>query len=192
MAWVEHTGREVWRVRYRDGRTQTVCGFTSETAAQAHADRLTADLQLAALVGVVPQTVDQWVSRWLVTLDVETRTDENYRAYLRNHILPAGATRSWRCPSVGGVGVGQTATSPVRDKVATMLRTSARTARTVAAATTARIVGPVNKSAHNLDLLGGTAEWLVPRGFTDCRSRGSPPDSDSTYRRVWSSPHARG
>lgn len=33
-------------------------------------------------------TVTAWVQRWLPTLDVEIRTEENYRAYLRNHILP--------------------------------------------------------------------------------------------------------
>jgi len=32
--------------------------------------------------------VAAWVDRWLPTLDVEIRTEENYRAYLRNHILP--------------------------------------------------------------------------------------------------------
>jgi hypothetical protein len=34
----------------------------------------------------VPVTV--WTTKWLDTLDVEQRTDENYRDYLRNHILP--------------------------------------------------------------------------------------------------------
>ena len=29
-----------------------------------------------------------WSVVWVETLDVETRTDENYRSYLRNHILP--------------------------------------------------------------------------------------------------------
>ena len=33
-------------------------------------------------------TVDGWAGRWVPTLDVETRTEENYRCYLRNHILP--------------------------------------------------------------------------------------------------------
>lgn len=32
------------------------------------------------------------MSRWIDTLDVETRTEENYRAYLRNHILPRWGT----------------------------------------------------------------------------------------------------
>jgi integrase len=33
-------------------------------------------------------TIAAWVEQWLPTLDVEIRTEENYRGCLRNHILP--------------------------------------------------------------------------------------------------------
>src|SRR5205823_3904649 len=38
--------------------------------------------------------VTAWAGRWVETLDVETRTEENYRASLRNHILPRWGTTS--------------------------------------------------------------------------------------------------
>jgi hypothetical protein len=34
----------------------------------------------------------EWAAVWIDTLDVEPRTDENYRRYLRNHILPHSGT----------------------------------------------------------------------------------------------------
>ena len=37
-------------------------------------------------------TIAAWALRWVDSLDVETRTEENYRAYLRNHILPRWGT----------------------------------------------------------------------------------------------------
>jgi hypothetical protein len=41
---------------------------------------------------ILPKTpVAAWAERWIDTLDVETRTEENYRAYLRKpHPPPVG------------------------------------------------------------------------------------------------------
>jgi len=44
------------------------------------------------------RTVAAWAASWVQTLDVETRTEENYRAYLRNHILPR-----WGCTTLGQI-----------------------------------------------------------------------------------------
>jgi hypothetical protein len=89
MAWVEQIGARSWRVRYpdRDGRTQSVSGFRDRCAAEDY----TAGLEEKQSRGVWTDpaaghvTVQVWVRRWLPTLTVAERTEENYR---RNHVLP--------------------------------------------------------------------------------------------------------
>lgn len=92
MGWVEQTGERAWRVRYRrdGGSTGSVGGFGSEQAARAYLQDMQADQRRR--IWLDPSgtrvTVAQWATAWVPTLDVEPRTEENYRAYLRNHILP--------------------------------------------------------------------------------------------------------
>ena len=61
-------------------------------AAQDYADDLESDRRHGRWIDPdgAKTTTAAWISRWVDTLDVETRTEENYRAYLRNHILPPG------------------------------------------------------------------------------------------------------
>jgi hypothetical protein len=71
VAWIEQTGKSSWRVRYPGPLAAT---------------------------GRAKVTVAAWAVRRAETLDVETRTEENYRAYLRNHILP-----HWRHAPLGQI-----------------------------------------------------------------------------------------
>jgi integrase len=91
MAWVEQVGRHTWRVRYRtDSGYGSVPGFDShETALEYLQDMRTNQRRGTWLDPARAKTrLDAWVGRWIETIDVETRTDENYRRCLRLHILP--------------------------------------------------------------------------------------------------------
>lgn len=92
MAWIEQTGQHSWRVRYPrpTGGYGSISGFTTAKAARAYADDLESDRRHGRWLDPdgAKTTIAAWAARWVDTLDVETRTDENYRAYLRNHILP--------------------------------------------------------------------------------------------------------
>ena len=92
MAWIEQTSAKSWRVRYTnaDGKVRTVSGFVTEQQARTFA----ADLPVKLARGARPDpsvqslTLQAWSERWLPTLRVSERTDENYRRELTNHLLP--------------------------------------------------------------------------------------------------------
>lgn len=92
MAWIEQTGKCSWRVRYPrpTGGYGSVSGFGSRKAAQNYAADVESDRRRGRWLDPdgAKTTIAAWAARWVDTLDVETRTEENYRAYLRNHILP--------------------------------------------------------------------------------------------------------
>jgi integrase len=92
MAWTEKIGERSWRVRYRcaDGDVESIYGFDSAKAAQDYADMVECDRRRGVWLDPsgFKTTVAEWVDRWFPTLDLDTRTLENYRSYLRNHILP--------------------------------------------------------------------------------------------------------
>jgi integrase len=98
MAWVEQIGTRSWRVRYRrdDGTHGSFSGFHSKKAAQASAHNMEADQRRGTWLDPAgaQTTVAEWIARWVDTLDVEIRTEENYRGRIQNHILPRwGTTR---------------------------------------------------------------------------------------------------
>ncbi|TDV42140.1 tyrosine-type recombinase/integrase [Actinophytocola oryzae] len=108
MAWVEKVGRHSWRVRYRtDSGYGSVPGFDShETAVEYLQDMRTNQRRGTWLDPAGAKTrLDKWVQRWIETIDVETRTEENYRRCLRLHILPR-----W-----GHLGLGEITASAVTE-----------------------------------------------------------------------------
>lgn len=92
MAWVEQTGSSAWRVRYRDdsGHLHSISGFRSEREAADHAAELDEQRHRGSWIDPTDgrTTVDEWTRRWLPTLTVSERTEENYRRDLGNHVLP--------------------------------------------------------------------------------------------------------
>jgi integrase len=92
MAWIERTGQHTWRVRYHRGAGHygSISGFSCKTAATNYADDLESDQRRGQWLdpAAASITASAWSVVWIETLDVETRTEENYRSYLRNHILP--------------------------------------------------------------------------------------------------------
>jgi integrase len=102
MAWIEQTGVCSWRVRYPrpTGGSGSVSGFNSRKAARDYSDDLESDRRRGQWLDPdgAKTTVAAWAARWVETLDVETRTEENYRAYVRNHIL-----RRWDTTPLGAI-----------------------------------------------------------------------------------------
>lgn len=96
MAWIEQTGVRSWRVRYRrhDGITESMSGFDSLKAAEGCAQMVESDRRRGIWLDPsgLRTTLNRWVDRWLPTLDLDTRTIENYTSSLRNHILPRFGT----------------------------------------------------------------------------------------------------
>ncbi|HEU5470653.1 MAG TPA: hypothetical protein VFV67_08365 [Actinophytocola sp.] len=91
MAWVEQTGRRSWRVRYR---SRTGCGSVSGFATRSAAAEYLQDMRVDQRRGSwldpagARTRLAEWVGTWIDMIDVETRTEENYRRCLRLHILP--------------------------------------------------------------------------------------------------------
>lgn len=92
MAWIEKTGPALWRVRWRraDGTTGSVTGFRNEKAANNYADEMECDQRRGTWLDPsgYRTTMADWVERWWPSLDLDTRTLENYDSYLRCHIPP--------------------------------------------------------------------------------------------------------
>ncbi|GAA0651427.1 hypothetical protein GCM10010174_88990 [Kutzneria viridogrisea] len=97
MPWIEQCGSHSWRVRYRrpDGTTDSVSGFPTKRTAQDHADDIASDQRRGTWLDPMGgrTTLAVWSTDWLAALDVDPRTEDNYRSILRIHILPRwGAT----------------------------------------------------------------------------------------------------
>jgi len=92
MAWVEQSGSNHWRVRFRrdDGTIGSVPGFRSEKTAQDHANDLESDQRRGTWLDPTGgrTTVEEWLTDWWDALDVDVRTEDNYRSIVRNHIVP--------------------------------------------------------------------------------------------------------
>lgn len=102
MAWIEKIGPHSWRVRYptADGRIGSRSGFDTKKFASDYANQIEADQRR----GTWPDpkaakiSVSAWATLWADTLDVEIRTEENYRSRIRNHIEPR-----WGRTAVGDI-----------------------------------------------------------------------------------------
>ncbi|HJQ47091.1 MAG TPA: hypothetical protein VJ870_12345 [Amycolatopsis sp.] len=83
----------------RDGEVvQSLYGFDNADAAQAVADMVDGQRRRSSLPRLPSDrttviTLAGWVCSWWPTLDLDTRTLENYRSYLRCHILPRFSPR---------------------------------------------------------------------------------------------------
>lgn len=109
MAWVEQVGQRSWRVRYRTGTggCGSVAGFASRAAAAEYVEGMSVDQRRGTWLDPAGAKLRlaEWVQRWIDTIDVETRTEENYRRCLRLHILPR-----W-----GQLGLGEITASAVTE-----------------------------------------------------------------------------
>ncbi len=99
MAWVDKIAQHSWRVRHRrdGGSVESIYGFDNAEAAQDIAGALDSHRRRTSWLNLSNDrttviTLADWVCNWWPTLDLDTRTLENYRSYLRCHILPRFGT----------------------------------------------------------------------------------------------------
>jgi integrase len=92
MAWKERVGKNSWRVRFRrdDDTIGNVTGFTSEEDANNYALDMESDQRKGSWIDPTAGqlTINEFIPDWLDALDVDSRTEDNYRSILRNHIQP--------------------------------------------------------------------------------------------------------
>jgi integrase len=92
MAWVDRAGANTWRVRYfkDNGTIGSISGFPTKTSAEHHAADIEADQRGGTFIDPArgKTTLNTWIADWLPALDVDIRTEENYRGSLRRHIQP--------------------------------------------------------------------------------------------------------
>lgn len=92
MAWAEQHG-DSWRVRYRrdDGTIGTITGFPNKTAAIDYADDLESEQRGGTWIDPAAgrTTMTEFIEPdWFDALDVDSRTEQNYRNRWNNHIKP--------------------------------------------------------------------------------------------------------
>lgn len=94
MPWVERSGENSWRVRYRtdnpDKLVDAIPGFTSQQAAQDYVDDMKSEQRKGTWIDPAGgQTVlNDFLPDFWDALDVDIRTEENYRSITRCHIAP--------------------------------------------------------------------------------------------------------
>ncbi|MFD5089901.1 tyrosine-type recombinase/integrase [Amycolatopsis thailandensis] len=97
MPWPEQSGDDSWRVRYRrdDGTIGSVPGFPDETSANNYIADMDTDKRRGKWIDPLggQTTVSAWAyDDWIDSLDVDQRTEENYRSFLKVHIIPQWGT----------------------------------------------------------------------------------------------------
>jgi integrase len=170
MAWVERVGRSSWRVRYwkDDGTLGSVPGFTSKTDAEHHAEDLESDQREGSFIDPAhgKTTLHAWVEEWFPALDVDVRTEENYRSSLRCHILPR-----WGATPIGDIS---------------SIRVHAWTKELSATLAPATVSG-IMKLFRTI-LADAVVERLLPYNPIQPRRRGRATRAARPAERLWASP----
>ncbi|WP_034274322.1 tyrosine-type recombinase/integrase [Haloechinothrix halophila] len=174
MAWVEQCGDDTWRVRYRrdDGTIGAIPGFTSKTAAQDHADDLESDRRRGTWIDPAAgqTTLSEFVDPdWFDALDVDPRTEQNYRNRWAVHIQPR-----W----------GDTALSAI-----TGLKAHAWAKKLRAGGLAPVTVDDIMK-LFRLMLSDAADEKLIPANPIRPRRRGRRRHTTRTPEKVWAEPAA--
>src|SRR5262249_33521740 len=102
VGWGEEPGNSGCRALPpgREGGRGPPGGYTCRGPARAYAEEGNSDRRNGRWLDPdgAKITMNHWAQRWVPTLDVDIRTEENYRAHLRNHILPR-----WQATPLGGL-----------------------------------------------------------------------------------------
>ncbi|MGX7829029.1 tyrosine-type recombinase/integrase [Actinokineospora sp. 24-640] len=92
MAYVEPSGPDTWRVRYRkpDGTLGSIPGYTSKPSAEAKAEEINVDQRRGQFIDpdAGKTRLQAWAEAWFDALDVSPNTERQYRSLWRNHLHP--------------------------------------------------------------------------------------------------------
>ncbi|MGW4591714.1 tyrosine-type recombinase/integrase [Amycolatopsis thermoflava] len=96
MPWAEPVTDDNWRVRYRrdGGGKGAITGFPDAKAAEDYIADMATDRRRGTWIDPAGgrTLVAEWAPDWLDALDIDRRTEENYRSIVRTHILPRWGT----------------------------------------------------------------------------------------------------
>jgi len=96
MSWIEHTSGQHCRIRYRhaDDTIASECGFTNKTIAQNRTQEIDVDRRRDTFYNRTRGriTLNTWLPRWWITLDLDDVTLGNYRYLVERHIGPRFGT----------------------------------------------------------------------------------------------------
>jgi integrase len=171
MPWTEQSGDNTWRVRYRrdDTTIGSIPGFPTEQDANAYVADMEAEQRKGTWIDPTAGqvTVAAWVTDWIEALDIDQRTEENYRSFLNKHILPR-----W----------GTTALADITNLKA---QSWAKKLRGNGLATTS--VASIMKT-FSLLLTDAADDKLIPANPIQARRRGRRRHTARTPRKVWAEP----
>ncbi|WP_020499169.1 tyrosine-type recombinase/integrase [Sciscionella marina] len=92
MAWPEPTGNNSWRVRYRrtDDTIGSIPGFSTRKEAEDYIADMGSEQRKGTWIDPAggKTLVEDWSLPWLESLDIDRRTEDNYRSIITNHIDP--------------------------------------------------------------------------------------------------------
>lgn len=173
MPWVDQTGDNTWRVRYRrdDGTIGSIPGFPDEKSANNYLLDMETDKRRGRWIDPTAgqTTVAAWaIPDWIGSLDVDQRTEENYRSFLKVHILPKWAT---------------TALADITNSKARTWEKNLRSSR-LAKTTVDSIM-----KCFSLMLSDAADEKLIDANPIQTRRRGRRRRTERRPRQIWAEPH---
>jgi integrase len=171
MPWPEQSSDKNWRVRYRrdDTTIGSIPGFSSEAAADAYIADMESQRRRGTWIDpdAGQTTVAAWAVDWIEALDIDQRTEENYRSFLKRHILPR-----WGTTALADI------TNLKAHSWAKQLRTSGLAVTTVASI----------MKAFSLLLSDAAEDKLIPANPIQARRRGRRRHTARRPQKVWAEP----
>ncbi|MTD58149.1 tyrosine-type recombinase/integrase [Amycolatopsis pithecellobii] len=171
MPWPEPAGDNTWRVRYRraDGTKGAIPGFPDEDAAEAYIAEMEVEQRKGTWIDPTAGqiTVSAWAPDWIESLDIDQRTEENYRSFLNKHIQPRWGTTA------------------LADITNLKVRTWEKKLRASGLAKTT--VDSIIK-CFSLLLADAAAEKLIAANPIQARRRGRRRRTQRTPRKIWAEP----
>ncbi|WP_027932189.1 tyrosine-type recombinase/integrase [Amycolatopsis thermoflava] len=171
MPWAEPVADNSWRVRYRrdDGSKGAVTGFPDAEAAEDYIADMQTDQRRGTWIDPAAgrTLVTDWAPNWLDSLDIDQRTEDNYRSIVRNHIGP-----KWGATALADITNSQARTWEKQLRASGLAKTTVDTIL----------------KCFKLMLNDAADEQLIAASPVRPRRRGRRRRSQRTPRQIWAEP----